>query len=247
MPIFWLSENNRTFPDPNLTSDDGILAVGGGLEPWRLVLAYQKGLFPWYNPNDPILWWCPDPRFVLFPEELKVSKSMRTYFNNPHFTLSMDQQFEQVIRAGGEVARKGQSGGTWISEEMIQSYVNLHQLGIAHSVEVWQDGELVGGLYGLGLGRIFYGESMFARVSNASKFAFISLVRRLEELGYWIIDCQQETPHLKSLGGRGIPRSVLLAYMQNNEIQTTQLGSWKHQMQGRIPGQVLPDYLKPQY
>ena len=181
---------------------DGILAVGGDLSTARLLEAYRNGIFPWFNPDDPILWWSPDPRFVLFPEELRVTKSMRPYFNQEKFQLTCDREFVAVMKACGEVPRKGQTGGTWISKAMIEAYTTLHHLGYAHSVEVWEEGQLVGGLYGIGLGRCFFGESMFTTVSNASKFGFISLVRKLEEQGYWLVDCQQQTRHLASNGSQ---------------------------------------------
>ena len=227
MPVFWLSEDHVAFPNPNLANEDGILAIGGDLSVPRLLEAYSLGLFPWFNPDDPILWWSPDPRFVLFPEELKISKSMRPYFNQNKFDFTVDTQFESVMRACKDQWRKGQGGGTWISEDMISAYCQLHQQGYAHSFEVWQEGELVGGLYGLSLGKIFFGESMFAKASNASKFGFIKMVRRLREWNFWLIDCQQETKHLQSLGGRSIPRKEFLDFMKRNEAETTSRGSWK--------------------
>lgn len=226
MPIYWLKNDNISFPSPELATEDGIVAVGGDLSVERLLMAYQKGLFPWYNPDDPILWWSPDPRFVLFPAELKVSKSMRPYFNQKKFELSFDQKFEEVIHACSLQTRKGQEGGTWISEEMIQAYCQLYKMGYAHSVEVWKEGELVGGLYGISLGKCFFGESMFAKVSNASKFGFISLVKKLETLGFDLIDCQQHTRHLESLGARGIPRKEFLNYLRKNEEEETLRGNW---------------------
>lgn len=226
MPVFWLSNEHNVFPDPELANEDGILAVGGDLSPERLLMAYQKGIFPWFNPGDPILWWAPDPRFVLFPEELKVSRSMRPYFNQKKFTVTIDRAFDQVIRACQNQRRKGQLGGTWITEDMIEGYSSLHQKGYAHSVEVWKDDTMVGGLYGISLGNIFFGESMFAKVSNASKFGFISLVRRLHELGFELIDCQQQTRHLESLGARCISRSDFLRYLKKNANMPDRLGNW---------------------
>jgi len=211
-----------------MANEDGILAIGGDLSAHRLLLAYQNGIFPWFNPNDPIIWWSPDPRFVLFPQELKVSKSMRPYFNQEKFQLSVDQCFEKVMRACQSQRRNRQSGGTWITENMVEGYVKLHQLGYAHSIEVWQEEELVGGLYGVGLGKVFFGESMFATVSNASKFGFISLVRRLIELEFKLIDCQQETRHLGSLGARSISRKEFLSFLRINQTVDTQQGDWSN-------------------
>ncbi len=226
MPVFWLSENDLTFPHPELANEDGILAIGGDLSVERLLVAYNTGLFPWFNPEDPILWWSPDPRFVIFPSELKVAKSMRSYFNQGKFVVSFDQNFEGVMRACQNQRRKGQGGGTWISEEMVEAYCQLHEQGLAHSVEVWKGEELVGGLYGVSLGKVFFGESMFSKVSNASKFGFISLVRQLEQRDFWLIDCQQHTAHLASLGGRPIPRTTFLDYMRKNQEETTAQYNW---------------------
>lgn len=227
MPVFWLSENEISFPNPALANSDGIVAIGGDLSVERLILAYRIGLFPWFNPNDPILWWSPDPRFVLFPEELKVSKSMRPYFNQQKFKVTFDQCFEKVIRSCKTHKRKGQDFGTWISEDMVQGYCRLHKQGYAHSVEVWQEDELIGGLYGVAIGKIFYGESMFSKVSNASKVGFITLVRKLQQLDYWLIDCQQKTAHLERLGGRPIPRKRFLEYMDQNQSEADNAGSWQ--------------------
>lgn len=227
MPVFWLPDDTMIFPDPALANSEGILAIGGDLSAERLLLAYRMGIFPWFNPEDPIVWWSPDPRFVLFPDDLKVSKSMRPYFNNEKFQLSFDTQFEEVMRHCQRSKRSGQEGGTWITESMIEGYCELHQLGYAHSVEVWQEGELVGGLYGIAIGKCFFGESMFAKVSNASKFGFISLVRRLKEQGYELIDCQQETKHLGSLGATDIPREHFLALLEEKIDAPTELGKWE--------------------
>ncbi len=225
MPVYWLADDSLDFPDPGGANEDGLVALGGDLSPERLLNAYNQGLFPWFNEGDPILWWSPDPRFVLFPGELKVSKSMRPYFNQRKFEVTYDADFRAVITACQQMYRPGQ-GGTWITDDMVEAYCQLHRLGFAHSVEVWKDKKLVGGLYGIALGRIFFGESMFAKASNASKFGFISLVRRLEEHGYTLIDCQQETRHLASLGGRGIPRSGFLQYLADNDMEKTERGKW---------------------
>jgi leucyl/phenylalanyl-tRNA---protein transferase len=226
MPVFWLDDNEISFPSPDQATPEGVLAIGGDLSPARLLFAYQLGIFPWFNENDPILWWSPDPRFVLFPEELIVAKSMRPYFNQGKFKATIDHDFEAVMRACQLQYRPGQGGGSWITEDMIAAYSALHRSGFAHSVEVWEDGELVGGLYGISLGKVFFGESMFARRSNASKFGFISLVRKLKELGFWLIDCQQETQHLGSLGARAIPRTQFCAFLKKNEAEDTMIGSW---------------------
>lgn len=226
MPVFWLDEESLDFPAPELATPEGIIAVGGDLSAERLLRAYSEGIFPWFNEGDPILWWSPDPRFVLFPNELVVSRSMRPYFNQKKFQVSFDHDFEGVMRNCQQSNRNGQSGDTWITEDMIQAYVQVHRLGYAHSVEVWQGDELVGGLYGISLGKIFFGESMFAKVSNASKYGFITLVQNLREKGFVLIDCQQQTQHLGSLGARPISRKSFLQYLEENKKQETLTGSW---------------------
>jgi len=238
MPIFALSDE-LIFPDPKL-AEDGLLAVGGDLSAERLILAYKMGIFPWYNPGDPILWWSPDPRFVLFPDELKVSKSMRPYFNQKKYRVSFDQEFERVISHCAEVDRKGQNEpGTWITSDMAKAYLLLHRMGVAHSVEVWQEDRLVGGLYGIAIGQIFYGESMFSLSPNASKFGFITLVKRLRELGYSLIDCQQETGHLNSLGAKGISQHQFLQLLESNLSEPTQLGRWDDILIDDIPRKMI--------
>lgn len=227
MPIYWLSQRNHFFPDPRLANDDGIVAVGGDVSPSRLLEAYKLGIFPWYSDNDPILWWSPDPRMVLFPDDLKVSKSMRTFFNNKKFSVTFDTCFQQVIQECRRILRHGQYS-TWISDDIVKGYVGLHRLGYAHSCEVWHEGQLVGGLYGVMLGKVFFGESMFAKMSNASKFGFISLVKWLKERQVLVIDCQQETEHLASLGAKTISREQFLAILAQNRAENIDLlrGGW---------------------
>lgn len=215
MPVFWLDPDNFEFPPPDRAFPDGLLAVGGDLSLHRLLNAYKNGIFPWYNPQDPILWWSPDPRLVLFPNEIKISKSMRVYFNRPVFKVTYNREFEKVMRTCGEISRRNQQG-SWIHEEMIEAYVKLHEEGYAHSVEVWQDNELIGGLYGVAFGKIFFGESMFAFRSNASKFGFIKLVQRLQQLEFMLIDCQQETPHLQSLGAVSVSRKYFIEILNDS-------------------------------
>ena len=211
MPVFLLDNNHLIFPSPELANPDGVLAVGGDLSPERLLLAYQHGIFPWFSAGEPIMWWSPDPRFVLFPEKLKVSKSMRPYFNQQKFRVTYDRAFGQVMRECSQPRVGGPQGSTWITESMVEAYIRLHEIGFAHSVEVWEGEELVGGLYGLSLGKCFFGESMFTRVSNASKFGFISLVKHLRAFDFQLIDCQQQTGHLKSLGAEAISRKAFFA------------------------------------
>jgi leucyl/phenylalanyl-tRNA--protein transferase len=197
------------FPDISEATSDGLLAIGGDLSPERLLLAYKKGIFPWFEAKQPILWWSPDPRMVLFPKDLKVSKSMKKLLQKSDFKLTMNKAFNEVITECSLVERVGQTG-TWITPEMIMAYSNLHELGYAKSVEVWQDEKLVGGLYGIDLGPVFCGESMFTKVNNASKFAFISYV---QESDFQLIDCQVYTKHLASLGAKEIPRNEFLKYL----------------------------------
>ena len=207
MPLYAL-DKALWFPDVNEASEDGLLAVGGDLSTQRLLLAYSKGIFPWYEGDVP-LWWCPDPRFVLFPAELKVSKSMQQLLKKKTFSFTVNQSFNEVIKHCKTTYRKDQEG-TWITNEVEEAYKLLHKKGFAHSAEVWENNELVGGLYGIRLGKIFFGESMFSRVSNASKYAFISYIQQLEKEGVALIDCQVYTEHLESLGARMIKRKLFI-------------------------------------
>ncbi len=212
MPVFLLSDD-IVFPPPHLAEKDGLLAVGGDLSEKRILRAYAMGIFPWYTEGSPILWWSPDPRLVLFPDELKVSRSLRQCMKRGVFTITINTAFERVIRSCAEIRRKGQSG-TWITREMKDAYIGLHHNGYALSVETWDGKKLVGGLYGILLGKVFFGESMFAQKSNASKAAFVTFVEWLREKGFSIIDCQMRTEHLLSLGAREIPRAVYLEILQ---------------------------------
>ncbi len=193
------------FPDVELASPDGILAIGGDLSPERLLLAYRNGIFPWYSEGEPIVWYSPEKRMVLFPGKLKVSKSMKQLIRRGTYHITWNENFEEVIKACQESPRKDQDG-TWITEEMRLAYIRLHEMGHAKSVEVWREEELVGGLYGIDLGHVFCGESMFSREANTSKLAFIHLAEKLEKENYRLIDCQVYTAHLASLGAREIPR-----------------------------------------
>lgn len=213
MSFFQLPEE-IIFPSPELARKDGLLAIGGDLSEERLLKAYSMGIFPWYTEDSPILWWSPDPRLILVPEEVKVSKSLRKVINKDIFKVTMNTAFEKVIRSCSEVDRKGQNG-TWITEEMVEAYVRLHKAGYAHSIESWHEGELVGGLYGIILGKAFFGESMFSNMSNASKVAFVWLVEKLREQGFKLIDCQVTTGHLISLGAKEVTRKEFLEKLRD--------------------------------
>lgn len=201
----FLLNNELYFPPVEQADENGLLAIGGDLSSERLLLAYRSGIFPWFSEGDPTCWWSPDPRFVLFPAELNTSKSMRQVFRKGMFRFKTNTAFEEVITHCQQTYREGQDG-TWITGEIKKAYIQLHQLGYAHSAEAWLDDELVGGLYGIRLGKVFFGESMFSHFSNASKFAFISYVQQLQKENVELVDCQLHTNHLESLGARMISR-----------------------------------------
>jgi len=213
-PLTFL-DNVLYFPSVEGANAEGLLAVGGDLSPERLILAYKSGIFPWFNEGSLILWWSPDPRMVLYPGRIKVSKSMRKVLKNKQFSLTKNNCFEEVIDQCALVRRAGQDG-TWITNEMKEAYLKLHEMGYAKSYEVWQDDKMVGGLYGIDLGHIFCGESMFSLVSNASKFAFIQLAEELHQKNYGLIDCQLYTEHLASLGAEEIPRAEFIKILNGN-------------------------------
>ena len=223
MLIFQLGEE-IDFPPVELATDIGILAIGGDLSPERLLMAYKSGIFPWYSEGEPILWWSPDPRFVLFPGELRISRSMRKVLKKNIFRVTFDREFREVIIGCSQPRIKQR--GTWITDEMIEAYCELHRLGYAHSVEVWKDGDFAGGLYGVSLGRCFFAESMFTRVSNASKAALITLTRKLGERGFFMIDCQVYTRHVETFGAREIPRSAFRKILDSALQYETYLGNW---------------------
>jgi len=215
MPLFSINKE-IIFPPVELAEPDGLLAIGGDLSIERLVLAYRSGIFPWYE-GEHILWWCPDPRFVLYPDDLIVSKSMRSVIKKNTFTFTANQAFTDVISQCKRIPRKDQDS-TWITDEVINAYIEMHKKGITHSAEAWQDGKLAGGLYGVRLGNIFFGESMFSNESNASKFAFISYVQQLQKEGVKLIDCQVYTEHLESLGAKMIPRKKFIEILHQNLV-----------------------------
>ena len=214
--LTWLKRNDLTFPplDRALHEPNGLLAAGGDLSAERLIQAYRHGCFPWYQEGQPILWWSPDPRTVLFPSELHVSRSLAKLLRQQRYKVTFDQDFAAVI--GACAAPRTYADGTWITDSMQAAYIRLHQQGHAHSVEVWEAGRLVGGLYGLAMGRLFFGESMFSRADNASKVGFVTLVRHLEQSGFVLIDCQMPTDHLHSLGARPISRSAFAGWLDSS-------------------------------
>ncbi len=222
--LHWLNTADLWFPDPSRALDEpnGLVAVGGDLSPERILTAYRRGIFPWFNPGDPILWWSPNPRTVLFPKQLHISRSLCKSLRKGNYQVTFDGCFETVIRACAEP--RAYADGTWISEDIIAGYCALHKRGFAHSVEVWQQGLLVGGLYGIALGRVFFGESMFSRATNASKIGFAHLVRQLIAWDFQLIDCQVANPHLFSLGAVEIPREdfqqILINFAQEPAVNS---------------------------
>lgn len=214
MHEIWQLDERLWFPSPTLALEEprGLLAIGGDLSPERLKLAYRQGIFPWFSEGEPLLWWSPAPRMVLFPSAIKVSRSLKKRLRREDFQVTVNQDFDRVIHWCKTLRQNRE--GTWITAEMLQAYQQLHRQGIAHSVEVWQKEELVGGLYGLALGRVFFGESMFSRVSDASKVALVTLARRLERLEFDLIDCQVYSPHLASLGAKEIDRNEFLSLLE---------------------------------
>lgn len=225
MPIFELDTTDYSFPNPEFAEKDGLLAINGDLSIDRLLNAYANGIFPWFNPGDPILWWSPDPRFVIFPSEFKTSKSLKQKIRNSDYRIKYDNDFSSVIKNCAKIIRK-QEEGTWITSEMEEAYLNLHEIGVAHSVEVYENNELIGGLYGVQIGTVFTGESMFSKKSDASKIALYTLCQNANKLNIELIDVQMETEHLVSLGAKGIKRSEFFKYLEGS-FNKTSFDLWK--------------------
>lgn len=226
MPVFQLSEQ-IVFPHPDMAEPNGLLAVGGDLSVPRLVHAYKQGIFPWFAKDDPILWWFTSPRLIMLPEEFKAPKRLNRYYRNSNVCMTINVDFEAVIRLCSST-RHNSEEGTWITGEMIDAYIQLHHKGYAHSVECWQDNRLVGGLYGIALGKVFFGESMFANIPNSSKFALIHLVDFLKSNGYRLIDCQMTTDHLVSLGAREVSGKDFQHLLKKYIVSDYQNGAWPH-------------------
>ncbi|MBK7096002.1 MAG: leucyl/phenylalanyl-tRNA--protein transferase [Saprospiraceae bacterium] len=225
MPVYSLNPDLPGFPDPARSDRNGLLAVGGKLNPEWLIEAYSAGVFPWFNESDPIMWWSPNPRSVVYPGEVKISKSMKQLLNNGRFELRVDSSFESVIQQCRAIKRKDQDD-TWITEEVKKAFIEMHRIGLAHSFETWYNEVLVGGLYGISLGTIFFGESMFSTVPNASKFAFISLSEILKKNSFVLIDCQIPNPHLTSMGCFDMRKKEYLKILWKNDPEKTIIGNW---------------------
>lgn len=225
MPVYQLSDK-LIFPPAELADKDGLLAIGGDLSPERLLLAYSNGIFPWYTAGDPILWWSPSPRLVIFPDEFTIPKRLSRLIRQKKFSATVDQAFQEVIAACATIDKRGKKG-TWITIEMIDAYCRLHDMGFAHSVECWMDGELAGGLYGISLGGIFFGESMFSRQTNASKVALVALMDKLQKWDFDLIDCQMKTEHLMQFGAREIPGAEFQKLLIKSLSRETKIGKWQ--------------------
>ncbi len=224
--MFRLNQHDLRFPPVDRASPEGLLAVGGDLCPERLLEAYRHGIFPWYNDDQPILWWSPDPRAVLLPDKLHVSRSLKRTLRSNVLTLTLDTCFREVMTQCAGPRPQYPEGGTWITDDMLNAYTRLHELGYAHSVETWQDDRLVGGLYGVSLGGAFFAESMFTKVDDASKVALVRLVRQLHAWGYRLIDCQQFSPHVSRFGAEEIPRSVFITHLTQALTIPDRRGRW---------------------
>lgn len=224
--MFRLNQHDLRFPSVDRASPEGLLAVGGDLCSERLLQAYRHGIFPWYNDDQPILWWSPDPRAVLFPDKLHVSRSLKRTLRSNVLTLTLDTCFREVMTQCAGPRPQYPEGGTWITDDMLNAYTRLHELGYAHSVETWQDDRLVGGLYGVSLGGAFFAESMFTKVDDASKVALVRLVRQLHAWGYRLIDCQQFSPHVSRFGAEEIPRSVFITHLTQALTIPDRRGRW---------------------
>jgi leucyl/phenylalanyl-tRNA---protein transferase len=224
MPIYFLGEELE-FPSPELANADGVIAVGGDLSPQRLLNAYASGIFPWYNEGDPLVWWSPDPRSIITPGDIHISRTMKKLMERNAFQLTYDKRFEDVIE-NCSAPRKTQAG-TWITQDIKDAYSQLHELGFAHSVEVWKDEKLVGGLYGVSLGKCFFGESMFSISPNSSKYALITFTQKIFKLGFLMVDCQVPNPHLTRLGARGIPRKEFLELLERGLKFQSTIGKWE--------------------
>ncbi|MBT8343748.1 MAG: leucyl/phenylalanyl-tRNA--protein transferase [Sulfurovum sp.] len=222
-----LSKHSTAFPDPRAASNEGLLAYGGDLSSDRLISAYKKGIFPWYSQGDPILWWSPNPRLLLYTQNFKVRKSFRRVLRSGKFTVTFDERFSDVIKQCATVSREGQAS-SWIVSDIEEAYIRLYEEGVAHSVEVYKEGELVGGLYGISLGKAFFGESMFSLVPDASKIAFKALSDVLGRRGYDFIDCQMKTDHMLGLGAKVVERDLFLNALEDTLEKPTDFGSWQH-------------------
>jgi leucyl/phenylalanyl-tRNA--protein transferase len=237
MIILRPDNHDQRFPPAETATAEGLLAVGGDLSTERLLDAYRRGIFPWYNPGQPILWWSPDPRAVLYPEKLRVSRSLRKTLKRGRLRVSVDTCFRAVMQACAAPRKQYPGGGTWITDEMVGAYCALHDLGVAHSIEVWDGRQLVGGLYGVALGGVFFGESMFSRETDASKVALLALVGKLREWKFALLDCQLPSAHLTSLGAQALPRRLFLAELEQALKLPGRPGRW----QGEIAPQDLID------
>ena len=227
MVMFRLNRHDLHFPPVDRASHEGLLAVGGDLCPERLLEAYRRGIFPWYNDDQPILWWSPDPRAVLFPDKLHVSRSLKRRLRPDVFTVTLDTSFRNIMEGCAEARPQYPEGGTWITDAMLNAYTCLHELGYAHSVETWQNGRLVGGLYGVAIGRAFFAESMFTRVDDASKVALVRLVKQLQAWNFHLIDCQQFSPHVSRFGAEEIPRADFIKHLDQALTLPDRRGRWE--------------------
>jgi leucyl/phenylalanyl-tRNA--protein transferase len=225
VPVYQIPDEQIIFPHPSKANSDGLLGIGGKLEPERILLAYQNGIFPWYSFDEPVMWWCLTPRLILFPEKIHLSKSMNRYIQQNNFHFSFDTHFESVMLQCKTINRKDQNG-SWIHEDVLNAFIKLHQMGIAHSIEIWEENELIGGTYGLAIGKMFCGESMFSKKSNASKFALIQLSRFLISQNFDFIDCQQDTPHLRSMGAELISKKIFFEMLEKNKEFPLKFENW---------------------